>query len=110
MKVYDKAHQLAHAMKNNDAYQQLKRLHDKIVCSPEKKALLDEFESIQKRLHQKEVSGREITEHDKRELQKSFTRLNKDELIKEYFEVELQVNQMMADIYKILSEAIDLEK
>jgi len=42
------------------------------------------------------------------EVQNLYSELNKEEKIKDYFNLEIKINQMMSDITKILSEAIDI--
>jgi|GEM_PF-6925391 len=107
MKVYNAAHALAKAIRTNEDVQRFEVLREKIMHDEKYKPLFLEFQEKQLQLQKldKDASDPELIEG----LKEVFTKLNSVGYIKEYFELELKINQMMSDITKILSESIDIE-
>ena len=107
MKVYNAAHALAKAIRSNEDVKRFEVLREKIMHDEDYKPLFLKFQEKQSLLQKLETDEEnpELIE----ELRAIFTKLNAVEYIKEYFELELKINQMMSDITKILSEAIDIE-
>ena len=52
------------------------------------------------------MQGNSSNTEEKRMLQEKYAELLKDEEIKKYFDAEMQFNVMIADINKIIAEAI----
>lgn len=107
MKVYNAAHALAKAIRSDEDVQRFQVLREKIMHDSINKPKFLEFQEKQFELQKldKNESNPELIN----EMKEVFTELNSIGYIKEYFELELKINQMMSDITKILSEAIDIE-
>ncbi len=107
MKVYNAAHALAKAIRTNEDVKRFEVLREKIMHDEKYKPLFLEFQEKQLQLQklEKDESNPELING----LKAVFEQLNSADYIKEYFELELKINQMMSDITKILSEAIDIE-
>ena len=107
MKVYNAAHALAKAIRTNEDIKRFEVLREKIMHDEKYKPLFLTFQEKQQALQKlnEDTLEPELIE----ELKEVFTKLNAVDYIKEYFELELKINQMMSDITKILSEAIDIE-
>jgi cell fate (sporulation/competence/biofilm development) regulator YlbF (YheA/YmcA/DUF963 family) len=107
MKVYNAAHALAKAIRTNEDVKRFEVLREKIMHDEKYKPLFLEFQEKQTQLQKLEDD--EMSPELIEGLKQVFKKLNAVDYIKEYFELELKINQMMSDITKILSEAIDIE-
>lgn len=107
MKVYNAAHALAKAIRTNEDVKRFEVLREKIMHDEKYKPLFLEFQ--EKQLQLQKLDEDEMTPELIEGLKQVFKKLNAVDYIKEYFELELKINQMMSDITKILSEAIDIE-
>jgi len=107
MKVYNAAHALAKAIRTNEDVKRFEVLREKIMHDEKYKPLFLEFQEKQLQLQKldKDESNPDLIVG----LKVVFEKLNNVDYIKEYFELELKINQMMSDITKILSESIDIE-
>lgn len=107
MKVYNAAHALAKAIRTNEDVKRFEVLREKIMHDEKYKPLFLEFQ--EKQLQLQKLEDDEMSPELIEGLKQVFKKLNAVDYIKEYFELELKINQMMSDITKILSEAIDIE-
>ena len=96
MNVYDTANKLAFEMKNSNEYKEYKEAKEKIMQNPEMKAKIEEFEKIRY----------EGDSEKMQKLQQLYTILVENKDIKEYFDLEVKFNVMVADVNKIIAEAI----
>lgn len=106
MNVYDTANQLAKEVKESKEYQEYKKAKEKIVNSPELKEQIDEFEKIRYDVQILSMKGEEKNKEKMQRLQDMYDILIKNEEIKEYFDLEVKFNVMLADINKIIAEAV----
>lgn len=107
MKVYNAAHKLAQAIRENEDYLRFKTLHERLVNDEKHYDLFMEF--VKKQEVFNALSEEEQSDLLVEELTSIVEKLNAVDYIKEYFELELKLNQMMSDITKILSQAIEID-
>jgi len=84
MNIYDTANNLAREIRESDVFKNLKNARERIYEDPEKKELVEEFDKL------------------KIEVQIFW----REEDIKEYFDLQVQFNQMMIDINKIIGDVV----
>lgn len=106
MNVYDTANKLAYEMKNSNEYKAYKEAKDKIMQNPEMKAKIDEFEKIRYESQVLAIQKGEGDSEKMQKLQQLYTILVENKEIKEYFDLEVKFNVMVADVNKIIAEAI----
>ncbi|MDK2918523.1 MAG: hypothetical protein PWQ37_1256 [Candidatus Petromonas sp.] len=109
MNVYDSAHQLAKAIKDSKEYKEYKKLDLEISKSPELKEMITDFRKRQFELQSAQIMGKKPEEEKLKKVQELFQIINKDPKAKDYFEAEMRLNQMMADVSKILGEVMKFE-
>ena len=85
MKIYDDAHKLAKQIRESKEYREYKELKENIESNPVKSGNATEAKQM---------------------LQEKYAELLKDEEIKKYFDAEIQFNVMIADVNRIIAEAI----
>ena len=106
MNVYDTANKLAYELKNSDEYKTYKQAKDKIMQNPEMKAKIEEFEKIRYDAQVLAIKQGEGDTEKMQKLQELYTILINNKEIKEYFDLEVRFNVMVADVNKIIAEAI----
>ena len=106
MNVYDTANKLAFEMKNSNEYKEYKQAKDKVMQNAEMKAKIEEFEKIRYEAQVLSIQKGEEDSEKIQKLQQLYSILVNNKEIKEYFDLEVKFNVMVADVNKIIAEAI----
>ena len=110
MNIYDTANNLAREIRESDVFKKLKNAKDMIYSDPEKKDLVEEFAKLKVEVQLMEIKQQnheEVNQEDKRvKLAKLYNTLISNKDIKEYFDLQVQFNQMMIDINKIIGDVV----
>lgn len=106
MYVYDVANNLAKTIQESKEYKEYKSVKEELQSSPEMKAKIDEFEKIRYEVQVMSFQGEKQDEEKMKKLQEMYEILMKEPKIKEYFDIEVRFNIMLADVNKIISESV----
>ena len=106
MYVYDEANNLAKAIQESKEYKEYKEAKEKIEAIPEMKKKIDDFEKTRYEIQVMAFQGKDNDEEKKKKLQEMYDVLMKEPEIKEYFDIEVRFNIMLADVNKIISESV----
>ena len=110
MNIYDTANNLAREIRESDVFKNLKNAKERIYEDPEKKELVEEFDKLKIEVQLMEIKQQnheEVNQEDKRvKLAKLYNTLISNKDIKEYFDLQVQFNQMMIDINKIIGDVV----
>ena len=106
MKVYDKCNELAREIKESNEYKEYKKLKQELFSNLELKAQVEEFERIRYEEQLLAMQGEKQSAEKMQKLQELYTILIKEPKIKDYFDKEVKFNVMIADVNKIIGEAI----
>ena len=106
MKVYDKANELAKDLKESDEYLEFKKIKEKVYGNPELKNKIDEFEKIRYEAQVMAIQGEKQDTEKMDKMQELYNILLKEPEIKEYFDKEVRFNVLLADVNKIIGEAV----
>ena len=110
MNIYDTANNLAREIRESDVFKKLRNAKDMIYSDPEKKDLVEEFDKLKVEVQLMEIKQQnheEVNQEDKRvKLAKLYNTLISNKDIKEYFDLQVQFNQMMIDINKIIGDVV----
>lgn len=106
MNVYDTANRLAHELKTSIEYLDYKKIKEELDRSPDVKAKIREFEEKRYEVQLEALKGEEQEKTKLEEMQKIYIELMQNELAKTYFEIELKFNVLIADVNKIIAEAV----
>lgn len=106
MYVYDQANNLAKAVQESKEYLEYKKIKEEVAQIPELKAKIDDFEKIRYEVQVMSFQGEKQDENKMKKLQEMYDILMKEQKIKEYFDIEVRFNIMLADINKIISESV----
>ncbi len=106
MNVYDTANRLAYEIQQSEEYKGYKKLKDSLMNNPETKQKIEEFEKLRYNIQLMQYTGEDKDEEKNKKLEEMYTMLIQDNEIKEYFDLEVKFNVMIADVNKIIAEAI----
>ncbi|WP_313996279.1 YlbF family regulator [uncultured Paenibacillus sp.] len=106
MNVYDKAYELAKAMRESQEAKELKEARNRVNADSDAKRMLDDFRSRQRELQQKMMGGEEPQAEDMEKLNKLYEVLSLNPLIHKLFEAERRFTVIFDDVNRIMSEAI----
>ena len=106
MYVYDVANNLAKALQESKEYKEYKKVKEEMEAIPEMKTKIDEFEKMRYEVQVISFQGDKQDEEKKKKLQEMYEILMKEPKIKEYFDIEVRFNIMLADVNKIISESV----
>ena len=106
MNVYDTVNKLAQEIKNSEEYLKFKEAKKKLDSNNELKTKIDEFEKMRYEVQVLAMQGKQVEEEKNRKLQEMYTILIQNKEIKEYFDLEIKFNVMIADVNKIIAEAV----
>ena len=106
MYVYDEANNLAKAIQESKEYKEYKKAKEELEAIPEMKAKVNEFEKIRYEVQVMSFQGKNEDAEKMNKLQEMYDILMKEPKIKEYFDIEVRFNIMLADVNKIISESV----
>lgn len=106
MNVYDRAYELARALKKSDEYRALLEARARVEEDPKNKEMLLEFKKRQLKIQKERLLGREVDEAELRRLEQLSELVNLNPTLKEFLSAEFRFTRLMGDIQKILSEPL----
>ena len=106
MKVYDKANELAKDLKECNEYIAYKKIKDEVYEKPELVDKIKEFDKIKYDAQVLAIHGEKQDEEKIKKLQELYEILLKEPKVKEYFDAEMRFNVLLADVNKIIGEAV----
>ena len=109
MNIYDKAHELAAAIKESNEWKEIQAA--KAVLQNDKNAekMYIEFRTKQMQLQQMQMAGQQISEEDKQTLQKQFEIILLNNDVKKLIDAENRFGVILEDVQKILFEAMSVQ-
>lgn len=106
MYVYDEANNLAKAIQESKEYADYKKAKADLESNPEMKKKIEEFEKIRYDVQVMAFQGEKQDEEKQKKLQEMYQILMEDSKIKEFFDIEVRFNIMLADVNRIISESV----
>ena len=107
MYVYDEANNLAKSIQESKEYLEYKKAKETLNSDLELKAKVDDFEKLRYEIQVMAFQGADKESEEKtKKLQEMYDILMKEPKIKEYFDIEVRFNIMLADVNKIISESV----
>ena len=106
MNVYDTANQLAEEIKQSEEYVTYKMAKEAINLNFELKSKIDEFEKARYEAQISALQTGKDDENKMRHVQELYGELIQNQEASRYFDAEMKFNVMIADVNKIIAEAI----
>ncbi|EOT40931.1 YlbF family regulator [Enterococcus dispar] len=100
--IYDTANQLEREIRESQQFGDLKASFDRLKENQEAHALFQEFQQLQQGLHEKMMSGEEISEEDAKKAQELAERVQKEDLINQLMQKEQAFSAVVNDLNRII--------
>ena len=106
MNIYDTANNLAREIKESEEYKNFYNIKKEIYEDSERKQKLENFEKLRYEVQLQTMQSGTQNQEKLDKLQEEYTSLVSDEKIRQYFEYETKFNIIIADVNKIIAEAV----
>lgn len=106
MNVYDTTNKLAQEIRDSEEYKNYKKYKELVKANSEVSEKIKKFETLRYEVQISAMQGMEASKDKEKELQDVYTELLSKENVKEYFDAEFKFNVLIADVNKIIGEAI----
>lgn len=106
MNVYDTVNKLAQEIKDSEEYKNYKKYKDLVKSNQEVNEQIKKFETLRYEVQIAAMQGIDANKDKEKELQEVYASLLSKENVKEYFDAEFKFNVLIADVNKIIGEAI----
>lgn len=106
MNVYDTVNKLAQEIKESNEFLNYKKYKKIIKNNPEVDESIKKFETLRYEIQISAMQGIEVNKDKEKELQELYTDLLNKENVKEYFDAEFKFNILLADVNKIIGDAV----
>ena len=107
--VYDIAYELVRSLKETDQYKDYKEISQKVKANEQVSAMMNDFQQKSMEYQNKLMSGEAPSQEDMAKLQQLSAIIMSDPLAAQYIGAQMQLQTIIADIYKIIGEAADIE-
>ncbi len=108
MNPYDAARNLADSIKKSNEYVDFKNSKEKVYSIASSKKMLDNLQEKVMELQMMSMQGLEVSDEQINNVQKMQEVAILDENIKDYFDKEMKLEQLMNDVSKIISEVVEI--
>ncbi|GGF85849.1 UPF0342 protein [Paenibacillus albidus] len=106
MSIYDKAHELAKAIKESSEVIDIRSAMKLVEADAESKQMLDNFRRSQMELQQRMMSGDMPPQEEIEKMEKLFEVLNLNLGIRRLFDAERRLSVVIEDVNKIITESL----
>ena len=106
MNVYDTVNKLAQEIKSSDEFKNYKKYKEIVKSNTEVSELIKKFETLRYEIQISAMQGLEVSNEKEKELQDIYAELLSKENVKEYFDAEFKFNILLADVNKIIGDAV----
>lgn len=106
MNIYDKAHELAGALKNSNEYQQFLLAKRAIDSDEQAKKMVKDFVLKQMELEYEIMSGTSEDKSKTEQLQKMYDLIAYNAAARDFLQAYMRFQRTMADVYKIIGESV----
>lgn len=106
MNIYDKANDLAKAMRESQEVQEITAAIKLIEADPESKQMLDNFRERQMEVQQRMMSGDMPSQEEMEKMEKLFEVLSLNLNIRRLFDAERRLSIIIEDVNKIISDSL----
>ncbi|KJD42827.1 YlbF family regulator [Paenibacillus terrae] len=106
MNIYDKAHDLAKALKESKEVEEITSAMKLIETDPEAKKMLDDFRERQMEVQQRMMSGDMPAQEEMEKMEKLFEVLSLNLNICRLFDAERRLSVIIEDVNKIIADSL----
>ena len=105
--IYDTANKLASEIRQSEEFIKYRDARKLVLANPDLKNKIEEFEKIRYDVQVLSMEKGASDPEKMKKLQEMYTILIENKDIKEYFDLEVKFNVMVADINKIIAQSME---
>ncbi len=106
MSPYDKAKELVDTIKNCEETKEYLSIKEEVFKDEECKELIKEFRAKQVEVQSLLIQGQEADKEKMEKLQSLYQILVENPRVKDFFDKEVQFDEMLSDIYKVIGDGL----
>ena len=106
MNPYDKAHELARALRESHEYQALLDCRSRVDADPAAKRMIDEFRRRQWELETRRIMGEGVSDDELQQVNQMQEAIQMHAVLREYVEAEYRFGVIYSDVHNILGDAV----
>lgn len=106
MNIYDTANKLSSEIKASEEYANYKMAREVINLRPDLKEEIAKFEGLRYEAQIMQMQTGKVDEEKMKQIQEIYTKIIEIDEVKKYFEAELKFNVLLADVHKIIGDAV----
>lgn len=106
MNFYDKIHGLVKELKDTPEYVNYMIIKEKVKADVDLSSKIKNFRERQRTEQMKYINGSQMDEKVKTELQQEYSLIIQNPLAVEFFQAEIKLDVLLADMQKILGEGL----
>lgn len=106
MNFYDKVHEMVRAFKDTPEFREYVELKNKLKEEKDAYDRLKDFKEIQKNYQMEYIDGKEQSKEKLDEMQNLYSIVIQNETSRKLLENEMKINVMLADMQKIIGDAL----
>ena len=106
MAIEEKAKELAEEITQSAEFQEMKQAEEAVMDDEDASQLMEELESVQKRVQMAQMNGQEIDSQQQKKIQNLKAKMQQNPEIKEFINAQQEFNQMMENVNEIISSSI----
>ena len=106
MNVYDTVNKLAQEIKDSEEFKNYKKYKELVKANSEVSEKIKKFETLRYEVQISAMQGVETNKDKEKELQEIYAELLAKGNVKEYFDAEFKFNILLADVNKIIGDAV----
>ena len=106
MNIYDTANKLSSEIKASEEYANYKMAREVINLRPDLKEEIAKFEGLRYEVQINQMQTGKIDEEKMKQIQEVYAKIIEIDEVKKYFDAELKFNVLLADVNKIIGDAV----
>ena len=106
MNFYDKVHELVRAFKETDEYKNYMNIKKRIKANEEVSKKLKDFKAKQQQEQINYINNGKMNDDSQKALENIYSVLIQNEDVRKFFEAEIKLDVLLADMQKIMGEGI----
>jgi len=106
MNFYDKVHELVRNLKTTNEYKKYVELKEKIKKDKTLSEKIKNFKDKQMAYQKEYLAGKDMDDATKQEMQQLYSLIIQSPIAAEFFQAEITLDVMLADMQKIIGEGI----
>lgn len=107
--IYDKAHELARVLKNNEDIKRYREVNESIKNDESAKKMISDLRKIQYEAYNEQITSGKLSKETEEKLKNLGSIIGLNPKVNEFMQAEMRFSMMWEDLMKILNDAIGID-